>query len=100
MIYRGPFREGADDDNHRMERGLRYAVCDKTYNLYRKAPYREFFEFVEPLNEIPLADAKPFDCSHTARRHPKETKGQDYNADHRSEQLLRRRGLLARTARQ
>ena len=39
-----------------------------------------FFDFVEPLNDIPLAEAKPFDCSHTARRHPKETKGQDYNA--------------------
>ena len=79
VIYRGPFREVLDDDNHRMERGVRYAVCDKTYNLYRKGPYREFFEFVEPLNEIALADAKPFDCSHIARRHPKETKGQDYN---------------------
>ena len=83
-----------DDDNHRMERGVRYAVCDKTYNLYRKAPYRDFFEFVEPLNEIPLAEAKPFDCSHTARRHPKETKGQDYNRHHRSERLLRWRKLL------
>jgi len=79
VIYRGPFREVLDDDNHRMERGVRYAVCDKTYNLYRKAPYLQFFEFVEPLNDIPLAGAKPFDCSHTARRHPKETKGRDYN---------------------
>jgi ubiquinone/menaquinone biosynthesis C-methylase UbiE len=80
VIYRGPFREVLDDDNHRMERGVRYAVCDKTYNLYRKAPYREFFEFVDPLEEIPLAQAEPFDCSRTARRHPKETKGQDYKA--------------------
>lgn len=80
VIYRGPFREVLDDDNHRMERGLRYAVCDKTYNLYREAPYRDCFEFVEPLEDIPLAEAKPFDCSHTARRHPKETKGQDYKA--------------------
>ena len=40
------------------------------------------------------AEAKPFDCSHTARRHPKETKGQDYNVDDRSEQMLRRRKLL------
>ena len=79
VIYRGPFREVLDDDNHRMERGVRYAVCDKTYNLYRKGPYREFFEFVEPLQEVPLEEAKPFDCSHTARRHPKETKGQDYD---------------------
>src|SRR5438309_6208811 len=45
VIYRGPFKEVLDDDNHRMERGKRSAVCDKTYNLYKKAPYREFFEF-------------------------------------------------------
>jgi len=79
VIYRGPFKEVLDDDNHRMERGKRYAVCDKTYNLYKKAPYREFFEFVDPLVDVPLADAKPFDCSRTALRHPKETKGQDYD---------------------
>src|SRR6266508_1459707 len=79
VIYRGPFKEVLDDDNHRMERGKRYAVCDKTYNLYKKAPYREFFEFVDPLVEIPPAEAKPFDCSRTALRHPKETKGKDYD---------------------
>jgi arsenite methyltransferase len=80
VIYRGPFKEVLDDDNHRMERGRRYAVCDKTYNLYKKAPYREFFEFVDPRNDIPLAEAKTFDCSRTSLRHPKETKGQDCNA--------------------
>jgi ubiquinone/menaquinone biosynthesis C-methylase UbiE len=80
VIYRGPFREVLDDDNHRMERGIRYAVCDKTYNLYKKAPYREFFDFVDPLEEIPLEKAMPFDCSRTAQRHPRETKGQDYKA--------------------
>jgi len=79
VIYRGPFKEVLDDDNHRMERGMRYAVCDKTYNLYRKAPYREFFEFVDPLVHVALAEAKPFDCSRTTLRHPKETKGQDYD---------------------
>jgi len=80
VIYRGPFREVLDDDNHRMERGKRYAVCDKTYNLHKKSPYREFFEFVDPIADIPLAEAKPFDCSHTSLRHPKETKGLDYKA--------------------
>src|SRR5256885_13323416 len=80
VIYRGPFKEVLDDDNHRMERGRRYAVCDKTYNLYRKAPYREFFEFVDPIVDVPLAEARPFDCSRTSLRHPKETKGQDYDA--------------------
>lgn len=79
VIYRGPFKEVLDDDNHRMERGVRYAVCDKTYNLYRKAPYAAFFEFVEPLTPIALEESKPFDCTRTSIRHPKETKGQDYN---------------------
>ncbi len=80
VVYRGPFKEVLDDDDHRMERGRRYAVCDKTYNIYRKAPYAEFFEFIEPLTPIPLEEAKAFDCSRTALRHPKETKGQDYQA--------------------
>jgi arsenite methyltransferase len=80
VIYKGPFKEVLDDDNHRMERGRRYAVCDKTYNIYRKAPYSASFEFVEPLTPIPLEEANPFDCSRTLLRHPKETKGQDYNA--------------------
>ena len=79
VIYRGPFKEVLDDDNHRMERGKRYAVCDKTYNLYKKAPYREFFELVDPIVDVPSPEAKPFDCSRTALRHPKETKGQNYD---------------------
>ena len=89
VIYRGPFKEVLDDDNHRLERGRRYAVCDKTYNLYKKAPYREFFEFVDPLVDVPLADAKPFDCSRTALRHPKETKGQDYDVTTEAESKCR-----------
>lgn len=80
VVYRGPFKEVLDDDNHRMERGRRYAVCDKTFNIYRKAPYAEFFEFIEPLAPVPLEESKPFDCSRTALRHPRETKGLDYNA--------------------
>jgi arsenite methyltransferase len=80
VIYRGPFKEVLDDDNHRMERGKRYAVCDKTYTLYKKAPYREFFEFVDPIVDVRLTEARPFDCSRTSLRHPRETKGQDYDA--------------------
>ena len=80
VIYRGPFKEVLDDDNHRMERGKRYAVCDKTYNLYKKPPYRDFFEFVDPIVDVPLSQAKLIDCSRTSLRHPRETKGKDYNA--------------------
>ncbi len=80
VIYRGPFKEVLDDDGHRMERGVRYAVCDKTFQLYHKAPYSGYFEFIEPMESVPLDQAETFDCERTTRRHPKETKGQDYAA--------------------
>ncbi len=79
VIYQGPFKEVLDDDGHRMERGVRYAVCDKTYNLYKKSPYGCCFAFIDPVEEVALADAKPFDCSRTALRHPRETKGMEYD---------------------
>ena len=75
VIYKGPFREVLDDDGHRMERGVRYAVCDKTCQLYRKAPYAQYFEFIEPLAEVPLENAAPFTSERTTRRDPRETKG-------------------------
>ena len=79
VIYKGPFKEVLDDDGHRYRRGHRYAVCDKTYNLYQKEPYRELFDFVEPLESVPLAGAELFDCSGTRLRDPRETKGQNYD---------------------
>ncbi len=78
VVYKGPFREVLDDDGHRMHRGERYAVCDKTFRLYQAEPYRSSFEFIAPLEEVPLASAEPFDCTRTALRHPRETKGHDY----------------------
>jgi SAM-dependent methyltransferase len=80
VIYKGPFREVLDDDGHRMRRGERIAVCDKTFQLYQREPYRSSFEFVEPLTGVGLDGAPLFDCSRTAPRHPKETKGQHYQA--------------------
>ena len=79
VIYKGPFKEVLDDDGHHLERGRRYAVCDKTYQLYKKAPYQDCFEFVDPRTEIPLNEAKPFACQSGKLRHPRETKGQDYD---------------------
>ena len=78
IIYKGPFKEVVDDDGHRLRRGARQAVCDKTFQLYAKAPYRDYFEFVEPLTPVPLEAAEPFDCRRSALRDPRETKGQDY----------------------
>ncbi len=80
VIYKGPFLKVLDDDGHAMERGKRYAVCDKTFQIYQQPPYRDYFNFVEPLTPITPDEAQPFDCTRTELRHPKETKGHDYNA--------------------
>jgi ubiquinone/menaquinone biosynthesis C-methylase UbiE len=100
VIYLGPFKEVIDDDEHRMERGKRYAVCDKTFQLYRKEPYKTFFAFIEPLTEITLQHAKPFNCSGTRLRHPKETKGRNYNVTAETSQCCDATGPLAEQKRQ
>ncbi len=79
VVYKGPFKEVLDDDGHRMERGKRYAVCAKTFDIYRREPYRGHFDSVEPLETVPENEQRPFDCSRTVLRHPRETKGQDYD---------------------
>ncbi len=79
LVYRGPFKEVLDDDEHRYERGKRHAVCDKTYQLLTSEPYREHFDRIEPREEVPRAEAEPFDCSRTSLRHPRETKGLGYD---------------------
>lgn len=88
VIYRGPFKEVLDDDGHRLVRGRRHAVCDKTFQLFRQTPYQGHFEFIEPHEGIPLDDAAPFDCGRNDRRHPRETKGADYNPRPAASQCL------------
>ena len=43
VVYHGPFRSVLDDDGHRFERGRREAVCEKTFALLGRAPYRGLF---------------------------------------------------------
>lgn len=80
VIYKGPFKKVLDDDGHAMERGKRYAVCDKIFNIYKSGAYADMFEFVEPHTDIPLEEAELFDCSSTRIRSAKETKGEGYDA--------------------
>jgi hypothetical protein len=69
-----------DEDGHVYYRGQRMAVCDKTFHLLQQAPYSGMFFPVEPRQQIPLEDAEPFACRSSDRRHPRETKGEDYDA--------------------
>lgn len=77
LVYKGPFREVADDDGHTFRRGERVAVCRKTFEIYSQAPYAAHFERIEPLT--PVVDPQPFPCDEGMQvRHPRQTKGQDY----------------------
>jgi arsenite methyltransferase len=78
VIYRGPWKKVIDDDGHTLERGVRMAVCDKTFQIYSREPYASEIIAVEPLAHVPLEEATEFDCRRTARRNPRETKGLDY----------------------
>ena len=79
VVYRGPFKKVEDDDGHVLRRGIRTAVCEKTYKIYTQDPYSPHFELVPPRVLIPLEEALPFPCGRgTLRRDPKETKGEDY----------------------
>jgi ubiquinone/menaquinone biosynthesis C-methylase UbiE len=80
VIYRGPFREVVDDDGHVLRRGVRTAVCEKTFRFLSSEPYRAHMDLVEPLVPVDAADARPFPCAKGAIvRSPRETKGDGYD---------------------
>ncbi len=78
VIYKGPGREFMDDDGHRFRRGVREAVCDKTFQLIKAGHYGSAFELIEPRVEVPLAEARAYEVCKQAVRDPRETKGADY----------------------
>lgn len=79
IVYRGPFSQVVDDDGHVLRRGVRTAVCEKTFGLFSKEPYRSHVELIEPLVAVRAEDARPFPCAAGALvRDPRETKGADY----------------------
>ncbi len=80
VIYQGPWKQVVDDDGHTLYRGKRMAVCDKTFQIYtdKNGPYHQDFLPVEPYTNIPLDMAEKFDCRDGKTRHPRETKGLDY----------------------
>jgi ubiquinone/menaquinone biosynthesis C-methylase UbiE len=89
VIYKGPFQQVTDDDGHVLRRGLRSAVCEKTFNIYSREPYAGHFELVEPLLPPSEEQAQPFPCTSGMQlRDPRETKGKDYRVTTESQQGL------------
>jgi SAM-dependent methyltransferase len=78
VIYRGPWSEVKDDDGHVLRRGERVAVCAKTYEILTRDPYADCVIPVPGRTPIPEAERALFDCSRTALRDPRETKGEAY----------------------
>ncbi len=85
VIYKGPWRKVIDDDGHVLERGKRMAVCEKTFQIYQRAPYGEDIVPIAPYNEIGFEEATPFNCKGSAIRHARQTKGKEYNLTDTSE---------------
>ncbi|AJX32246.1 class I SAM-dependent methyltransferase [Burkholderia oklahomensis] len=75
VILKGPWKEVWDDDGHRYVRGERTAVCEKTYNILMRAPYRDFFIGLPALGAPALSNAPVFDCSTPRLRDPNVTRG-------------------------
>ncbi|MBW2425304.1 MAG: methyltransferase domain-containing protein [Deltaproteobacteria bacterium] len=78
LLYRGPWRQVVDDDGHTLERGVRTAVCAKTYRILTGEPYASQTLGIEPLEPIAEEEQAVFDCSRVEPRDPRETKGADY----------------------
>lgn len=79
VIYKGPFESVQDEQGHVYPRGVRMAVCDRTFRALTLPPYADQFIPVEPIKAVPEADAQLFDCNVNRPRDPRETKGQQYN---------------------
>lgn len=48
VIYRGPYVEVRDDENHVYPRGERIAVCERTFRLLTEGPYQDDFIGIAP----------------------------------------------------
>ncbi|GAB61324.1 MAG: methyltransferase domain-containing protein [Candidatus Jettenia sp.] len=79
VVYKGPFRNVTDDDGHEYPRGVRIAVCRKTFRILEQEPYANHFEFIRPREEVSAEKAQPFPCTNEIiARSPHETKGDKY----------------------
>ena len=62
VVYNGPFLRVEDDDGHVFERGQRSAVCEKTFGILGREPYKGSFTPIQPKTPIEVDEAEPFAC--------------------------------------
>lgn len=72
VIYRGPYAEIRDDENHVFPRGERIAVCERTFRFLTEGPFKQDFIGIEPKV---LAEPVAWCAPSGTRRPAAETKG-------------------------
>ena len=80
VVYKGPWKSVTDDDGHVLRRGVRTAVCKKTFEIYNREPYVNETIPIEPHNEVTDAEVEEFDCRRNVEREAREQKGTKYNS--------------------
>jgi len=79
VIYNGPWKAVIDDDGHKLLRGQRMAVCDKTFSIYTGPPYAGQVTAIQPHDLFPRKKAPEFSCNEARIRSARETKGDGEN---------------------
>jgi SAM-dependent methyltransferase len=60
VIYRGPYQSITDDEGHAYPRGVRIAVCERSYRLLTQGPYKDDFIGIAPaVPRAPVAWCAP-----------------------------------------
>ncbi len=72
VIYKGPYKTIFDDEGHEFPRGVRMAVCERTFTYLTEGPHKDDFIGITPANK---REAMTW-CAPTGTRRPaSETKG-------------------------
>ncbi|MBL4883955.1 MAG: methyltransferase domain-containing protein [Planctomycetaceae bacterium] len=74
VVYNGPWKAVIDDDGHKLVRGKRMAVCDKTFQIYSQNPYQKDITSIAPFENIELENAAEYNCHAGSIRSARETK--------------------------
>lgn len=74
VVYHGPWKSVTDDEGHVLRRGVREAVCKRTFELYTSHAYEGEISGIEPVEPVSAENAKVFDCHEDAQRPTSVTK--------------------------
>lgn len=72
IIYKGPFKSVFDDEGHEFLRGVRMAVCERTFRYLTEGLHKDDFIGITPVSE---QEAISWSKKSGARRPVSETKG-------------------------